>query len=173
MSSWRLQFSLTGACSNRDHPDLRALIRIACAVNLHHSILYGMAVMSFWRLCAKRNNRKKRARWRLHTATKILFMYSQKRNCAASVPISTFMCLWVIYVFPGSVHIFSCRRIGRPKYINCSQTRECGNWVWGRGILFLGIFVSNFRYCVFSVQGFLQYLTVITFALTISHITSD
>jgi hypothetical protein len=51
--------------------------------------------------------------WNTCTATKIPFMYSFSGNCAASVPIFTFMCLWANYIYQGTVLIFSCRRIGR------------------------------------------------------------
>ncbi len=86
------------------------------------------------------------------TAKKIPFMYSFSGICAASVPISTFMCLWAINTFSGSVHIFSFSRTDRSwECINRSQTHECENWYCSRAIPFLGIFVSNFRYCVFAV----------------------
>ncbi len=48
----------------------------------------------------------------------------------------------------------SCRKIARSIlgiYINRSKTHECGNWDCGHAIPFLGIFVSNFLYCVFAV----------------------
>jgi hypothetical protein len=35
-------------------------------------------------------------------------------DCAASVPISTFMCLWAVYILSGSVHIFGCSKIDKP-----------------------------------------------------------
>ncbi len=73
-------------------------------------------------------------------------MYSFSGNCETSIPISTLMCLWAIYIFPGSVHIFSCSRIGRSilGIYKCSQTHECGNWDCGRAIPFLGNFFRIF-----------------------------
>jgi hypothetical protein len=37
------------------------------------------------------------------------------------------------------------------EYINRLPKHECRNWERGRTVLFLGIFVSNFRYSVFAV----------------------
>ncbi len=38
------------------------------------------------------------------------------------------------------------------EYIIRAQKHECRNWDCGRAVPFLGIFVSNFRCCVFAVR---------------------
>ncbi len=57
--------------------------------------------------------------------------YSQKRNCATTVPISTFMFLWAFYISPRSISLFCCREyVDRSwSYTNRSQTHEC-IWDW-------------------------------------------
>ncbi len=78
--------------------------------------------------------------------------YSQKSNMGVSVPISTFIRLWEIYIFPRSVCLFCWRKyVDRSwDYINRSQTHECWNWGWGRAIPRKGIHNWDFCYGVAS-----------------------
>jgi hypothetical protein len=49
-----------------------------------------------------------------NTIPKIWKQYFQKRNCVATVPISTFTGLWDIFIFSGPVCLFRCRKIFGP-----------------------------------------------------------
>ncbi len=80
--------------------------------------------------------------------------YFQKWNCAALFPISTFLYLWAINIFPWSVHLFGCIAfaIWLWDFLKRSEILECWNWEWGRTFLFWGIFVSTFLDITFAVQ---------------------
>jgi hypothetical protein len=73
--------------------------------------------------CSKRKLKK----YMITTHCTVWFMYSQKRTCAASFPIPTFMYLWAIYIFPGLVCLFVCSKIGRLIHGNIYITHRYKN----------------------------------------------
>ncbi len=79
-------------------------------------------------------------------------------NIRVSVPVSTFMRLWAIYIFPRSVCLSCWRKyVDRSwDYINRSQTYECWNWGWGRAIPRKGI--NKWDFCCSAVCWWLQNL---------------
>ncbi len=61
-------------------------------------------------------------------------------------PNSTFMFLWAIYIFPRSVCLFCCRKIGGPivEIYKSFTEHECGNQDLRRAVSFLGVHKSVF-----------------------------
>jgi hypothetical protein len=73
------------------------------------------------------------------TNTEIGNKYFQNENCSATVPISTFMCLWAIYTFPRSTFLFFCRKYVDRLFLEiCKSIKD--TWMWK-----LGLRLRNFR----------------------------
>ncbi len=64
---------------------------------------------------------------------KILNKYSQKKNIGASVPISTFMCLWANYIFPRWVCLFCWRKYVRRLILGIYKSLK-DTWMWKLGV---------------------------------------
>ncbi len=67
------------------------------------------------------------------------------------------LCLWAIYLFRRSVHLFSCSIIGRSiRKIKINRSEKYELWELGlwprRADPFLVIFISNLRNCAFAVS---------------------
>ncbi len=80
-------------------------------------------------------------------------MYSQNWNCYFQnrinmfcLPVPTLIYLWEIYNFQDwCAYSAAGKYVDRSwKYINHSQTHECGNWDWGRAIPRKGIHKWDF-----------------------------
>ncbi len=85
------------------------------------------------------------------------YVYPEKelRGLSPDFHIHVFVSVSHLNIPRMGPHIFPQSRIGRrivEIYKSLTQSHECGNWDWGRPFPFLGIFVSNFRYCVFAVR---------------------
>jgi len=80
----------------------------------------------------------------------------RKGITGVSFPISTFMRLWAIYIFPRSVSLFCWRKYADRSwdYINRSKTHECWNWALGRAITRKGIHNWDFRCSVYWSYGY-------------------
>ncbi len=89
--------------------------------------------------------------------------------CLPIFPISTFMYLWVIYIFPGSACLFFCccqiKADLSWDYINRKKIHECRNWEQGRRSFISGNTSIGFSvqcgYCDLNISWSLYVLAVV------------
>ncbi len=67
-------------------------------------------------------------------------------------PISTFICLWAIYIFPRSVHIFPPAEKADPSWVYNSPT---DTWMWKLGLRPRYSFTGNicFKFSAFCLRS--------------------
>jgi hypothetical protein len=65
------------------------------------------------------------------------------------------VCEQFIYSHDRSTYFPVAEYAGRSwEYINRTQKHDCMNWVFGRAVPFLGIYVYNFQHSIFAVNGY-------------------
>ncbi len=65
------------------------------------------------------------------------------------------VCEQFIYSHDRSTYFHAAEYADRSwEFINRTQKHECMNWVFGRAVPFLGIYVSSFQYSIFAVNGY-------------------
>ncbi len=116
---------------------LSGLSWVRCVKNSHYCVQISSQKWSYRTLRRRQHD----------TRNKILWSTLQELHGHNST-ISTFMCLWAIYIFLQSICLFCWRKYVDKswKYINRSQTHECGNLYWDRAIFWKGIHKRDFRF---------------------------
>ncbi len=88
----------------------------------------------------------------IYVFPKIKLLLPKQNYNVLSPSFYTHIYVWEIYIFPGSVCLFCCRKYVDQSWenINRSQTQECRNWDWGRAIPKKGIHECDFLWNVRS-----------------------
>ncbi len=109
-------------------------------IKLPHESLVVMIVSKVCKIALQRHNTE--------TSKQI---FPEKEFAAASVPISTLMCLWAIYIFPLTICLFCCREICMWAILEINKSLT-NTWMWKLGLRPRNSFFWEYIKGVFSLQ---------------------